>query len=59
MFTEELAREIGIAYALYSLYCQHHGIEPMKEDDFTAFVLFEIKEVRKCKGLADKNDVCG
>lgn len=59
MFTEELAREIGIAYSLYSLNCQLHDTEPMKEDDFTAFVLFEIEEVRKCKGLANENDVCG
>ena len=59
MFTEELARDVGIAYALYCLDCEYKGIEAKTATDFATYVTGKIEEIRRCKGLVSENDVCG
>lgn len=59
MFTEEMAREIGIAYGLYAIRCKEKGIMPLDVPEFVQIATDSIEKVRQCKGLKDEADVCG
>ena len=59
MFTEEMAREIGIAYTLYCLDCEKKGIGAKSPIEFTELTTSKIEQIRECKGLSKDNDVCG
>lgn len=54
MFDEDLARLVGVAYALYSLDCEARGIDESSRKsvgDFTDYVVDKIEEVKQLKGL--------
>ena len=59
MFTEELARDIGIAYAFYCLDCEYKGIEAMEALKFAHYAGDKIQDIRVATGLVLENDVCG
>lgn len=59
MFTEELAREIGIAYGCYKAICSTNGKKPMDECEFTSLCTKSIEEIRANHGLVSENSVTG
>ena len=59
MFTEELAREIGVAYGLYCAICKTDGKDAMKADDFKKLCCDSIERIRDVGGLVPENPVTG
>ena len=59
MFTVELARDVGIAYALYCLDCRDKGKKAMEALDFAQFVSDKIEEIKVAKGLVREDNACG
>ena len=46
MFTEELAREVGVAYGLYCAICKINGKDAMSADEFKKLCCASIQEIR-------------
>lgn len=59
MFDEELARKVGVAYAIYKSFCSVSGETPIDADKFVDLCESSIEEVRNIKGLVDENSVTG
>lgn len=59
MFTEELAREVGVAYGLYCAICKTNGKDAMTADEFKKLCCDSIQEIREVGGLVQENSVTG
>lgn len=59
MFTEEMAREIGIVYGNHKAFCAVIGKTPISPDEFKKMCCDGIEEIRKSAGLVEENSFTG
>lgn len=59
MFTEELAREIGVAYGIYKAICSTTGETAMSAENFKTLCCNSVEEIREVAGLVDENSITG
>ena len=59
MFDEEMARQVGIAYAVYVSICAANGKHAVDAKTFKQTATDCIEEIRVAAGLVSENSVTG
>ena len=59
MFDEELAKQIGIAYAVYVSICNAYGKKAVDAQSFKQTATDCIEEIRTAAGLVPEDSVTG
>lgn len=59
MFDEEMARQVGIAYAVYTSICAANGKHAVNAETFIQTATDCIEEIRMAAGLVPENSVTG